>query len=92
MTIETPSNKKLRGPWRRRLFWGWVAASAVVAVYVGIAGPFASYFGEYRPAVAAAIPALMIFMLATGLGWLLLLVMSRPAGVERNRKPVDQAN
>jgi hypothetical protein len=73
-----PRAKTLRHTWRRRLFWLWVAASALVGTYVGIAGPFVSYFGEGQPIVALALPALMIFLLATGLGWLVLFVLSRP--------------
>lgn len=80
--VHTPSNRALCGRWRRGLFWAWVAGSAVVAAYIGIAGPFAGYFAaavpEATPAVALALPALMIFMLATGLGWLVLMVASRP--------------
>ncbi len=76
--MHTPTNKELRGPWRRNLFWLWVAASAAIALYIGIVGPFTHYFGEGQPFVALAVPALMFFMLATGLGWLVLLVASRP--------------
>lgn len=76
--MEIPSNQEIRGKWRRRLFWAWVVASAFVALYIGIAGPFASIFGEGRSFVALALPALMFFMLATGLAWLILLVASRP--------------
>lgn len=75
--MQAPSNRKMRGRWRRRLFVAWVVASACVGLYVGIAGPFATYFGEGRPWVALATPALMIFMLATGVGWLVLLVASK---------------
>jgi Na+-driven multidrug efflux pump len=78
--MNTPSNRELRGVWRRRLFWGWVVASALVAAYVGIAGPITSHFGEGQPFVAFAVPALMFFMLATGLGWLVLLYFSHPRG------------
>lgn len=76
--MEAPNTRELRGKWRRWLFWAWVAASAVVALYVGIAGPFADYFREGQSFVALAVPALMFFMLATGLGWLVLLVTSKP--------------
>lgn len=75
--MHTPTNKELRGQWRRNLFWAWVVASAIVALYIGIVGPFTHYFGEGQPFVALAVPALMFFMLATGLGWLVLLVFSR---------------
>lgn len=77
--MQIPTNKELRGEWRRNLFWIWVVASAIVALYIGLAGPFTHYFGEGKPFVALAVPALMFFMLATGLGWLVLLVISRPS-------------
>lgn len=77
------SNEALRGRWRRRLFWAWVIASAAVGIYIGITGPIASYFGDGREFVAYVVPALMFFMLATGLGWLVLLVSSRPRRRDR---------
>lgn len=76
--MERPSRRDLRGPWRRGLFWAWVAASAAVALYVGLAGPFAHYLGEGRSFVALAVPALMFFMLLSGFGWLVLFVLARP--------------
>jgi hypothetical protein len=85
MNVQAPSNKALRGRWRHALFVSWIAASALVALYIGIAGPFAAYLGEGRPFVALALPALMFFMLATGLGWLALLAASRPSERARAR-------
>jgi hypothetical protein len=55
---------------RRRMFWLWVVLTSVVAVYVGIAGPFASYFHEDMWLVAIVGPPLMIILLSAGLGWL----------------------
>jgi amino acid transporter len=75
--MRSPSLDSMRGKWRIWVFWAWVAASALVALYLGLAGPFVTYFGEDYSAVALAVPALMIFMLATGLGWLVLFVASR---------------
>jgi uncharacterized membrane protein YhaH (DUF805 family) len=74
--MEAPSNKDIRGSWRRALFWAWILASALVALYIGIAEPLDSYLGRGSPTIALALPALMVFMLATGLGWLILLVTS----------------
>ena len=74
--MKRPLTSDLRGKWRRRLFWIWIVASGLVATYVGIAGPFASYFTEGQRFVAVAVPALMFFMLATGFGWLVLLVFA----------------
>jgi len=75
--MDTPSRRQLRGRWRRGLFWLWIVASALVAVYIGIGGPLADYFGAGRGPVAAAVPALMFFLLARGLGWLILLVTAK---------------
>jgi uncharacterized membrane protein YhaH (DUF805 family) len=85
--MNTPSNRELRGAWRRRLFWAWVVASAAVAIYIGVAGPFTSYFGEGRSYVALALPAVMFFMLATGFGWLVLLIAARPGPLQQRRLP-----
>jgi NhaP-type Na+/H+ or K+/H+ antiporter len=76
--MERPPTRIVRTRWRRRLFWGWVGVSLVVAVYVGVTAPFAEYFGEGWPVVALVVPAVRVFMLVTGLGWLALLVASRP--------------
>ncbi|MEZ5667527.1 MAG: hypothetical protein R3F55_08875 [Alphaproteobacteria bacterium] len=81
--MTTPSNRTLRGKWRRRLFVAWVAASAAIAAYVAFAAPLAAYFGEGLAAVGIVVPALMVFMLATGLGWLVLLVTSDPDPARR---------
>lgn len=72
-----PSNKALRGRWRRRLFVAWIGVSIVISLYVAIVGPFVSYFSEGRSFVALAVPAVMFFMLATGFGWLVLLATSK---------------
>jgi len=70
----TPSYGRIRGTWRRRLFAAWIIASAAVAAYIGIAGPFAQFFAnEARPFVALSLPALMFFMLVTGFAWLMAL-------------------
>lgn len=76
--MERPRTEGLRGKWRRALFAAWIGASALVAIYVAIAAPWASGVGEGRALVALVSPALMIFLLATGLGWLVLLAISRP--------------
>ncbi len=75
--MEAPTTRDVRGKWRRRLFWAWVCASALVALYIGIADPFGSIIGRGNPMIALALPALMVFLLATGLGWLVLLVTAR---------------
>jgi hypothetical protein len=71
------NNRHLRGSWRRRLFAAWVLVSAAAGIYIALAGPVASYLGEGRDLVALVVPGLMVFFLATGLGWLVLLVTSR---------------
>lgn len=65
---EPPSREPRTG--RRRVFWLWVVLTALVALYVGIAGPFASYFHEDMWLVAIVGPPLMIILLSSGLAWL----------------------
>lgn len=84
--MQRPSTGRMRGEWRRALFAAWIGASALIALYVGIAAPFASGVGEGRSFVAMASPALMVFPLATGLGWLAFLAASRPAIGRRVRR------
>lgn len=86
------SNKSMRGSWRRVLFAGWVIASAIVGFYVGAAGFFAGHFAAGPEIVALAVPGLMFFMLATGVGWLVLLVMSRrgPARQDQTERARDR--
>lgn len=74
--MGSSSPQALRARWRRRLFGLWITGSVLIAVYVGIAGPFTTYFGEAMPVVALSLPAFMVFLLATGFGWLVLLVAS----------------
>ncbi len=88
--MGVPSHRTVRRSMRRWVFWAWVVASAAVAIYVGIAGPFAHYFGEDRSYVALVVPALMIFMLATGLGWLVLMVTTRPRDKGQDRRETGQ--
>lgn len=46
--MDTPTNREMRGIWRRRLFRLWILATAVIAIYTGIGGPLANYFGDGR--------------------------------------------
>ncbi len=76
--MQQPSAREVRGPWRRRLFWLWVVSLAALALYVGIAAPFASYFGQGMGAVAVVIPPLMILLLGAGFAWLVALALAKP--------------
>lgn len=76
--MDVLARKELRGKWRERLFPAWVIASAVVAVYACLVGPITAYLGEGQALVALSVPVLMFFLLATGLGWLVLLFLSHP--------------
>lgn len=75
--MQPLSNEALRGRWRRRLFWAWVVAAAAVAAYLAVGGPIATTVGAGNLPVALALPALMVFMLSTGIAWLVLLVASK---------------
>lgn len=73
----TPTYRRIRGTWRRRLFAAWIVASAAVAAWIAIAGPFARFVAEdLRPFVALSLPAVMFFMLVTGFAWLMALTAS----------------
>lgn len=76
--MQQPSAREIRGPWRRRLIWLWVVALCALALYVGIAAPFASYFGEGMALVAVVVPPLMILLLGAGFAWLVALALSKP--------------
>lgn len=72
------SQRKAMGPWRQRVFWGWVGAGILVAAYALVVGPVVAYYQEGLTWVAMASPAVMFFMLITGLFWLWWAVTSRP--------------
>lgn len=76
--MDTPTNREMRGIWRRRLFRAWVLATALIAIYIGIGGPLANYFGDGRAYFAIASTALMFFLLVTGFGWLVFFVLAGP--------------
>ena len=76
--MDTPTNREMRGIWRRRLFRAWVLATALIAIYIGIGGPLANYFGDVRAYFAIASTALMFFLLVTGFGWLVFFVLAGP--------------
>ena len=75
--MERPTARSVREKWRRHLFRAWLAASFLGAIYVGVGGPISGYFSEHHAVVALSVPVLMVFMLASGLGWLILLVTAR---------------
>lgn len=61
---------------RRPMFWTWIAITIVIAGYIGLAAPFAAYFGAEKAWVAAAVPPVMILLLGIGLAWLLFFVVA----------------
>lgn len=69
---------------RRPMFWGWIAIAVVVAGYVAVAGPMATYFGADKAWVAAIVPPVMILLLGIGLAWLLFFVVA-PGRKPRSR-------
>lgn len=87
--MDTPTNRDMRHPWRRRLFGTWIVATAVIALYIGIGGPLANYFGDGRAYFAIASTALMFFLLVTGFGWLILFVLAGPPRHPRVTKSSD---
>ena len=61
---------------RRPMFWTWVAITIAIAGYVGVAAPFATYFGADKAWVALIVPPVMILLLGIGLAWLLFFVVA----------------
>jgi len=76
--MRRPNSQDVRGPWRRRLFWVWIGITVVLAAYLAIAAPLASYFGEGYALVGVIVPPIMILLAGLGLAWLLALSMSKP--------------
>ena len=79
-TVRPPDarmNQALRHKWRQRLFAFWIGGSALVALYLVIAGPLTAFTGLEKPHVALVVVPFMFLMLASGLAWLVLLVRSR---------------
>lgn len=76
--MHIPDTRALRGKWRKLLFRSWVIVSVLVAAYACLVGPITHYLGEGQDFVALSVPALMFFMLATGLCWIVLLYLSDP--------------
>lgn len=76
--MKRPTARELRGPWRRGLFWLWIAGLIAVAIYLGVAAPLASYFGEGYVLVSIIIPPVMLLLLGAGLAWLVALATTRP--------------
>lgn len=58
------------GPWRKRLFTGWVVLTILVAAWVAIAQPFFLAGEVDRGFVALVIPPAMFLAVGLGLGWL----------------------
>jgi hypothetical protein len=61
---------------RRPMFWTWIAITVVIAGYIGLAAPFATYFGAEKAWVAAIVPPIMILLLGIGLAWLVFFVVA----------------
>lgn len=76
--MHSPSAETVRGPWRRRLFWVWIGITVVLAAYLAVAAPLASYVGEGYAAVAVVVPPAMILLAGLGVAWLVALAASKP--------------
>lgn len=83
----TPDRKSLLTRWRRALFAVWIVTGIVVALLATVAGPIVSTDGSDGTAVIAlASPIAMIIFLATGLAWIILLVLSRRSSPDEREK------
>lgn len=75
MTLD---RKSLLTRWRRALFVVWIVTGIVAALLASVAGPIVSTDGSDGTAVIALIsPLAMFIFLATGLAWIVLLVLSK---------------
>lgn len=81
------SSRRATGPWRHRTFLLWIAATAIVSIYLAIAAPFAEYAHENFRWVALVVPPVSFMLMAVGIGWLVWLATAR-ARSERNRQDV----
>lgn len=83
----TPDRKNLLNRWRRALFAVWIVTGIVVASFVSIGGPMVSTDGADGTAVIAlATPIAMLVFMASGLAWMILLVLSKRNQSEDGRK------
>jgi len=71
-------NRQLRHRWLKLLFWFWIGGSMLVGSYLVLAGPLTPFTGLDHKHVALAVVPFNILLLASGLGWLICLVRSRP--------------
>lgn len=68
---------------RRWLFRAWVGLTIAVALYVGLADPFALDRELPQSYVAYSVPPLMILLLGLSLAWLASFVWREPRGAKR---------
>lgn len=83
------STQKATGPWRRRTFLLWVAATTIVTAYLAIAAPFAENVHENFRWVALVVPPISFMLMAAGIGWLVWLATAEPKGDRGGEKGVD---
>ena len=69
---------------RRSMLWTLIVITVVAASYIGLAEPFAAYFGADKAWVAAIAPPIMILLVGIALAWLILFVIA-PTRNERDR-------
>ncbi len=71
--------------WRRRLFALWIGASIAVALIFAIGAPVLAMLDNASMFILAPLlPALMIVMLFSGIGWLVVQSQTKPSSVRRN--------
>lgn len=75
-TDQDSLNLSLRRKRLKRLFWLWIGGTALVALYLGVAGPLTAFTGLEKPHVALVVVPFLLLLMFSGLVWLILLVRS----------------
>jgi hypothetical protein len=72
-----PTRRKVLGRWRRWFFHLWTGLTIAALAFIAILDPVVLSGDLSKLAVAAFVPPLMILLTLFGVGWLVLLVLSR---------------
>lgn len=80
------STRRATGPWRHRTFLLWIAATAIVSVYLAVAAPFAEYAHDNLRWVALVVPPVSFMLMAVGIGWLVWLATAKPKAEREHRR------
>lgn len=74
-----PDERKMVGSRRRTLFKAWIGFAIIGGLFIMVGGPFAERFWGHG-VVAFIDLAVVFFLTATGIAWLVWLAMSKRRG------------